>query len=149
MRQSVQNMSARKVSTILSALTVMTWAVLFAGAAPSSVRAQASRIQQTLSSGTTPTRDATISNNATRTLPAPVRFREDAGRGLLVRAWVNGAGPYVFAVDTGAGGTIISERVAAEAKVGFVSGRSVPISGLSGAGGGRGQEASVREIALG
>ena len=50
-------------------------------------------------------------------LPSPVGFREDGGRGLLVRAWVNGAGPYTFAVDTGAGATIISPRVAGEARV--------------------------------
>ncbi|HEY9285757.1 MAG TPA: aspartyl protease family protein [Pyrinomonadaceae bacterium] len=65
-------------------------------------------------------------------LPAPVRFREVEGRGLLVRAWVNGQGPYEFAVDTGAGATIISRRVAAEARVPVYADRAVSISGLSG-----------------
>src|SRR3954463_11736224 len=45
-------------------------------------------------------------------LPSPIRFREVSGRGLLVSAWVNGAGPYTFAVDTGAGATILSRPVA-------------------------------------
>src|SRR5205085_10631069 len=39
-------------------------------------------------------------------LPATVRFREVTGRGLLVNVWVNGAGPYTCAIDTGAGATI-------------------------------------------
>ena len=141
-------MLARKASAILIALAITMWAVLFAWTAPSSIRAQASRIQQTLG-GSAPSHNTPPRADATRTLPAPVRFREETGRGLLVRAWVNGAGPYTFALDTGAGGTIISERVAAEAKVGIVSGRSVPISGLSGAGGGTGSEGVIRDIALG
>src|SRR5437868_813301 len=111
MQRSVQSMLARKASAILIALAVTMWAVLFAWTAPSSIRAQASRIQQTL--GGAPPRNAPPRADATRTLPAPVRFREEPGRGLLVRTWVNGTGPYTFALDTGAGGTIISERVAA------------------------------------
>ena len=50
-------------------------------------------------------------------LPRAVRFREEEGTGLLVKAWVNGAGPYTFAVDTGAGGSLLSRRVAVEAGV--------------------------------
>jgi hypothetical protein len=140
-------MLARKASAILIALVVTTWAVLSAGTAHLSVLAQASRIQQTLSGDAT--RNNVTRDSVTRTLPAPVRFREESGRGLIVRAWVNGAGPYAFALDTGAGGTIISQRVASEAKVGFVSGRNVPISGLSGAEGGTAREGVVRDIALG
>jgi len=46
---------------------------------------------------------------ATRvTVPQPIRFREDRDRGLLVEAWINGSGPYVFAIDTGAGTSIVS-----------------------------------------
>lgn len=82
-------------------------------------------------------------------LPAPVRFREVEGRGLLVRAWVNGQGPYEFAVDTGAGATIISRRVAAEARVPVYADRAVSISGLSGARGGSAREASLRTLAVG
>ena len=49
-------------------------------------------------------------------LPSPVSFRE-SGRGLIVRAWVNGAGPFDFALDTGAGATILSSRAAGAARV--------------------------------
>ena len=66
-------------------------------------------------------------------LPSPVGFREDGGRGLLVRAWVNGAGPFNFAVDTGAGATVLSPRVAGEARVEVeAGGRGVEVGGLSG-----------------
>lgn len=82
-------------------------------------------------------------------LPAPVRFREVEGRGLIVRAWVNGKGPYDFAVDTGAGATIISRRVAAEARVPVYADRPVSISGLSGARGAAAREASLRTFAVG
>ncbi|MBV9959063.1 MAG: aspartyl protease family protein [Acidobacteria bacterium] len=84
-----------------------------------------------------------------RMIPYAVRFREAEGRGLLVRAWVNGTGPYSFAVDTGAGATIISTRVAQDARVGIRRGSSVNISGLSGAGAGAGREGLVRELAIG
>src|SRR5213078_4570674 len=46
------------------------------------------------------------------TLPRSVTFREVRGRGLLVSTWINSQGPFTFAVDTGAGITVISPRVA-------------------------------------
>ena len=67
------------------------------------------------------------------TLPRPVSFREVRGRGLLVSTWVNRAGPFNFAVDTGAGATIISPRVASAAGVSISSGPGPSIAGLSGA----------------
>lgn len=65
-------------------------------------------------------------------IPRPVRLREVRGRGLLVSVWLNSTGPFTFAVDTGAGTTLISPRVAGASylKVRSASGRS--ISGLSG-----------------
>src|SRR5207247_2060215 len=66
-------------------------------------------------------------------IPRSVSFREVSGRGLLIRAWVNGVGPFNFAVDTGAGATLLSERVADEARVGTNNGRPTSIAGLSGA----------------
>jgi predicted aspartyl protease len=80
-------------------------------------------------------------------LPRTVRFREVEGRGLLVSAWVNGAGPFTFAIDTGAGATILSRRVAAEAHL--VGRRSVTIGGLSGTGSVGGNEAVIRSLAVG
>lgn len=84
-----------------------------------------------------------------RGLPLPARFREVDGRGLLVRTWINGRGAFNFAIDTGAGATVLSRRVAAEARVGISSGSVVEISGLSGATGAAGQKAYVRTLAIG
>ena len=64
-------------------------------------------------------------------LPRPISFREVNGRGLLARVWLNGIGPFNFAIDTGAGATIISPRVADEANVGR-TGERATIAGLSG-----------------
>jgi predicted aspartyl protease len=82
-------------------------------------------------------------------VPAPVSFREEEGRGLLVKTWVNGAGAYTFAIDTGAGATILSERVAREARVAIKRDSAISISGLSGASNGSGREATLRELAIG
>lgn len=83
----------------------------------------------------------------TRTVPAPARFRESESRGLLVKVWVNDTGAYAFALDTGAGASIISPRVASEAQVGIAANRSISVSGLSGRNS-NGREAVVRTIAL-
>ena len=65
-------------------------------------------------------------------LPRSVFFREVPGRGLLVRLWVNGFGPYNFAIDTGAGATIMSPRVTSQAGVTAKLTRANRIGGLSG-----------------
>lgn len=82
-------------------------------------------------------------------LPAPVSLRESRGRGLIVRAWVNGAGPFDFAVDTGAGATILSPRVAGEARVEVEAGRDIEVGGLSGQTVRGGQRAFPRTLAAG
>ena len=70
---------------------------------------------------------------ASMTPPRAVSFREVRGRGLLVSTWVNGAGPFNFAVDTGAGATIISPHVAGAAGVSVSTAPGPSIAGLSGA----------------
>jgi predicted aspartyl protease len=97
--------------------------VAFAGAAPEGAAlAQGSR-----SRTITPTqRPANIS------VPHAVSFREVTGRGLLVRTWINGTGPFNFAIDTGAGATVLSPQIAEEAHVSSASGASASISGISG-----------------
>lgn len=67
------------------------------------------------------------------TLPRPVTFQEVRGRGLLVSTWINSRGPFTFAVDTGAGITVISPRVASVAAVAIQAGPGPQIAGLSGA----------------
>lgn len=66
------------------------------------------------------------------TLPHSVTFREVRGRGLLVSIWINSQGPFTFAVDTGAGITVISPRVAGAAAVAIQDGPGPSIAGLSG-----------------
>lgn len=83
-------------------------------------------------------------------LPSPARFRESESRGLLVKTWVNGVGPFEFAVDTGAGANIISGRVAAEARVEVeTGGGAIRLGGLSGRSVGGARRAFVRDFAVG
>lgn len=65
-------------------------------------------------------------------VPRPVSFREVTGRGLIVKTWINSTGPFNFAIDTGAGATLLSPEVAEEARVTIKSGRTASIAGLSG-----------------
>jgi predicted aspartyl protease len=81
-------------------------------------------------------------------LPSIVRFREVQGRGLMTRVWINGAGSYNFAIDTGAGASLLSERVAREAQV-VVKGNRLALGGLSGQGAATGREAILRSLAIG
>jgi predicted aspartyl protease len=66
------------------------------------------------------------------TLPRSVGFREVRGRGLLVNVWINSNGPFTLAIDTGAGITVISPRVASEAGIAIQAGPGPQIAGLSG-----------------
>lgn len=77
-------------------------------------------------------RQSTGKSNTSNPIPHAVSFREVPGRGLLVRTWVNGIGPFNFAIDTGAGATLISSRVAAESRVTRTNDRPASIAGLSG-----------------
>jgi predicted aspartyl protease len=81
-------------------------------------------------------------------LPAPVTFKETDGRGYVVDVWINGAGPYKFAIDTGAGGNLISERVVREANV-ETHQSDAKLGGLSGTGDPNPREAGDLQIAVG
>src|SRR5688572_7599181 len=78
----------------------------------------------------------------------PVRLREVRGRGLLADVWVNSVGPFLFAVDTGAGGTLVSPRVASAARLDVRSNRSRSIAGLSGRGT-TAHDANIQSLAIG
>ncbi len=84
---------------------------------------------------------------ASASVPRPVSFREVSGRGLLIRTWINSQGPFTFAIDTGAGATLLSQRVAEEAGVSS-SGRSVSVAGLSGASS-NARQVSIQNLAIG
>jgi hypothetical protein len=66
----------------------------------------------------------------------------------MVRTWINGAGPFNFVIDTGAGATLVSPRVADAARVTRASDRPISIFGLSGVRS-VGYRASVNSIAIG
>jgi predicted aspartyl protease len=66
---------------------------------------------------------------------------------LIVRTWINSVGPFDFAIDTGAGATLLSQRVADEARVLIKSGRT-SIAGLSGTATSA-RNASIQTLAIG
>jgi len=133
------------ISLNLLALAAIIWAAPSIGAA----HLRDERASEGASRAAEPRyRRSLVKASGVKSLPLPVRFREVEGRGLLVSAWVNGAGPYTFAVDTGAGATIISERVAGEAHV-TAGGSRASISGLSGIGIRAGREARLQSLAIG
>jgi hypothetical protein len=60
----------------------------------------------------------------------PVKLREQ-DRGLLATAWINAAGPFVFAIDTGAGVSLISRNVVERARLQVTKSRRPLVGGLS------------------
>jgi hypothetical protein len=86
--------------------------------------------------------------NAESRVPRPVWFREVSGRGLIVQTWINSVGPFSFAIDTGAGATLLSPSVAEEARVTIRNSRANSIAGLSGT---RipARDASIQSLAIG
>ena len=141
------------VSALLIALVSIMWAVPLDGAAHLSER---EAVETRRSTGTQSTNRDAASLRRERgatwpagTLPRAVRLRENRGRGLMIQTWINGTGVYSFAVDTGAGATIISERVARAAGVEFGRGRATVMTGMSGTGSAAGREARVRSLAIG
>jgi hypothetical protein len=79
----------------------------------------------------------------------PIRLRDERDRGLLVDAWINGVGPFVFAVDTGSGINIITRRVVDSARLRVVSSRRPLVGGLSTSPISSNQEAQIQDLALG
>jgi hypothetical protein len=81
--------------------------------------------------------------------PLPARLRVEKDRGLLLVTWINGRGPYLFAVDTGAGMNLITQKVANESQLTI---RNIPptkLGGLSGVTTTSTREAIINEIGLG
>lgn len=152
MVQSLKRLALGAVSAFLIAFISITWAAPLDGAAHLYEReageTSGAGPQYTARATATKARKPQRVELAAR-LPRVARFRESSGRGLMVSAWVNGVGVYSFAVDTGAGATIISERVARDARVTFQRGRATVMSGMSGAGSVPGREAVVRSLAIG
>jgi Aspartyl protease len=123
----------RKIASLFIVLSLAGGATTLRGASPSSISTPQVR---------------STKNFETRLLPRPATFREEKERGLLVKAWINEAGPFTFAIDTGAGITLISGRAAAAANIKRL-GTGVTVGGLSGAAPAMGTNAVLRSVAIG
>ena len=68
-----------------------------------------------------------------RTAPpvAPIRLRDERDRGLVANGWINGTGPFVFVIDTGAGVSLISRNVVERAGLRVTTSRQPLVGGLS------------------
>jgi len=119
------------------ALLALAWAAPILGAAHSSVTVK--EISNSLRNIDQPR----------RVIPNPARLKDVRGRGLLVNVWVNHAGPFAFALDTGSGMTLVGEDVASRAGLVSKSGRRIAIGGLSDTTTVSGQEAVLDKLALG
>jgi hypothetical protein len=119
-----------KLSIAFSALAITMGAVLSTGAAPTFVQGDARQVRAGVS-------------------PQPARFRLENGRGLLVRTWINGNGPYIFAIDTGAGLNLIAEHVVHEARLPVNSTQTTIVGGLTGARSSSNRAAVINQMALG
>ena len=120
-----------KLFIALAALVAMSWAVPSEGTARFIVRAAPQQ-----------------SPGAIRP-PLPARLRVERDRGLLLTTWINGKGPYVFAVDTGAGLNLITQKVASESQLMIRNVRPTKLGGLSGVTTNSNREAVIDEIGFG
>jgi predicted aspartyl protease len=80
---------------------------------------------------------------------APIRLRDEREHGLLANGWINGAGPFVFVIDTGAGVSIISGRVVDQARLQVTKSSRPLVGGLSTSPISSDQEARITGLALG
>src|SRR5690242_21235695 len=79
---------------------------------------------------------------------SPIQLR-DGRDGLTANVWLNGAGPFVFAIDTGAGVSLISRNVVDRARLQINKSRHALVGGLSTARIVSDQETRLSELALG
>jgi len=80
---------------------------------------------------------------------APIRLRDERERGLLAQGWINGAGPFVFAIDTGAGVSLIGRDVVERARLQLTRSRQPLVGGLTSSPISSDQETQISGIALG
>lgn len=87
-------------------------------------------------------------SGAAQTL-SPVKLRDSRDQGLLATGWINGAGPFVFAIDTGAGVSLISRNVVERARLQVTKSRRPLVGGLSTSPIASSEEAKLSGLALG
>ena len=132
-------MSKAKLAIALTTLSValVAWAVPIRGIA-----------QQRLRSSLKPSQPDKSQSVLSAKSVAPIRLRE-RDRGLLVTAWLNDAGPFTFAVDTGAGVSLISRDVVTRARLQVSKSRRPLVGGLSTTPIASDQEARLTALSLG
>lgn len=121
-------MSKAKLAIALITLSVATvaWAVPKAGIAHQRLQPEVQSVPSTLS----------------------VRLR-DGRDGLVANAWINGEGPFTFAVDTGAGVSLITRNVVERAHLEVNKSRRPLVGGLSTSPIASNQEARLSGLSLG
>jgi len=80
---------------------------------------------------------------------APIRLRDERDRGLLAQGWINGAGPFVFVIDTGAGVSLMSRSVIERAGLQVTRSQRSLVGGLTTAPITSNQETRIASLALG
>src|SRR6185295_5816501 len=126
-------MSKLKLAIALSTLIAVTglWAVPFAGTAHGHLwRTETMAIQGT-------------------PVGLPLRLKQSSGRGLLLDVWIRGSGPFTFAVDTGAGVTLVSRSVINRAQLKTHPATKPLAGGLSAGSITSNQSTSIEQIAIG
>src|SRR6185436_8875861 len=83
------------------------------------------------------------------TVGLPVRLKQSSGRGLLTDVWIRGSGPFTFAVDTGAGVTLVSRSVINRAQLQTHAATKPLAGGLSAGSIISNQSTSIEQIAIG
>jgi hypothetical protein len=91
----------------------------------------------------------TETSRVSSTTIAPIRLRDERERGLLATGWINGAGPFVFAIDTGAGVSLVSRNVVAQSRLAVTRSRRPLLGGLSTSRISSNEETSISGLALG
>ncbi|MEO7970538.1 MAG: pepsin/retropepsin-like aspartic protease family protein [bacterium] len=120
------------LSIAFSVLAAIPWAVPVSGAAHLFAGKRASQVSRGAANA-----------------PQPARFHVDDDRGLLISAWVNGRGPFVFVIDTGAGLNVISERLVNAAGLRTTQTSPTLVGGLSGVTTSSNRAAAIDTLALG
>jgi hypothetical protein len=80
---------------------------------------------------------------------APIRLRDERERGLLAQGWINGAGPFVFVIDTGAGISLVNRNVVERAGLQVTKSSRSLVGGLSTTPISSNQETRIAGLALG
>ena len=80
---------------------------------------------------------------------APIRLKDERERGLLAQGWINGAGPFVFVIDTGAGVSLISRSVVDRARLQQTKSSRTLVGGYSTSPIASDQETRISSLALG